>query len=47
MNHYMQANPKGKHGRHTYSLEDYGLTTEQVRERYANYCERFSIPVKS
>jgi hypothetical protein len=47
MNHYMQANPKGKHGHHTYSLEDYGLTTEQVRERYADYCERFSIPVKS
>ena len=47
MNHYMQANPKGKHGHHTYSLEDYGLATEQVRERYADYCERFGIPVKS
>lgn len=47
MNHYMQANPKGKHGSHAYSLEDYGLTREQVRERYRDYCERFAIPVKS
>jgi len=43
----MAANPKGKHGRHTYSLEDYGLTAEQVHARYGDYCERFSIPVKS
>ncbi len=47
MNAYMAANPKGKHGRHTYSLEDYGLTAEQVRARYREYCERFSIAVKS
>lgn len=47
MEAFMAANPKGKHGRHTYSLEDYGLTTEQVHARYGDYCERFSIPVKS
>ena len=47
MNGYMQANPKGKHGRHSYSLEDYGLTREGVRERYGDYCEQFAIPVKS
>ena len=46
MNGYMQANPKGKHGRHSYSLEDYGLTREGVRERYGDYCEKFSIPIK-
>lgn len=47
MNTYMQDNPKGKHGRHTYSLEDYGLTREQVIERYKDYCECFKIPLKS
>jgi hypothetical protein len=47
MEAYMAANPKGKHGRHTYSLENYGLTAGQVHARYRDYCERFSIPVKS
>ena len=46
MENYMQNNPKGKHGKHTYSLEDYGLTKEVVRERYRSYCERFQIPTK-
>lgn len=47
MNAYMQANPKGRHGSHEYSLEDYGLTAEQVRAHFSDYCERFNIPVKS
>ncbi|MFT5481367.1 MAG: hypothetical protein ACI9GW_000008 [Halieaceae bacterium] len=47
MNRYIQDNPKGKHGSHAYSLEDYGLNKEQIRERYKDYCERFAIPVKS
>ena len=41
------ANPKGEHGHHTYSLEDYGPTQEGIRERYRDYCERFAIPAKS
>ena len=47
METYMAENPKGKHGRHTYSLEDYGLSREQIRERYRDYCERFGVPVRS
>jgi len=47
MKDYMQANPKGKHGRHTYSLADYGLSDKQVRAHFKDYCERFGIPVKS
>ncbi len=46
MDAFMQANPKGKHGGHSYSLEDYGLNKEQVRARYRDYCERFNIAVK-
>jgi len=39
-------NPQGKHGKHVYSLEEFGLTAEGVRRHYRDYCERFSIPLK-
>jgi hypothetical protein len=40
---HMDANPKGMHGSHDYALEDYGMTTQQIRERFAPYVERFDI----
>jgi len=40
---HTMANPKGRHGAHEYSLDDWGLTKEQVRERFAPYAERFGI----
>jgi len=43
---YMAANPKGKHGKHSYSLEEYGLTREGVRAEFADYIEQFGIPLK-
>lgn len=46
MSNYMQQNPQGKHGRHTYSLEDYGLTRGQVRDHFRDYCEKFNIPIR-
>lgn len=46
MNDFMANNPKGKFGKHEYSLEEYGLTKDIVRERFADYCERFNIPCK-
>ncbi len=46
MNNYMANNQQGKHGKHTYSLEDYGLSKELIRARYKDYCERFKIPTK-
>jgi hypothetical protein len=39
----LDANPQGKHGKHDYRLEDYGLTTAQVRSHFADYVERFQI----
>jgi hypothetical protein len=39
----LTANPKGKHGRHDYRLEDYGLTAEGVQAHLADYIERFAI----
>lgn len=46
MDAYMAANPKGKHGKHDYSLERYGLTREGVHAAFADYIERYRIPVK-
>ncbi|MFT4053064.1 MAG: sulfotransferase [Novosphingobium sp.] len=46
MQAYMAANPKGKHGTHDYSLERYGLTREGVHAVFADYIERYRIPVK-
>jgi len=46
MTAYLAQNPKGKHGKHEYSLEEYGLTRQQVRARFRDYCERFGIPCK-
>lgn len=39
-------NPQHKHGKHRYSLAEFGLTAEGVRQRYRDYCERFAIPLK-
>jgi len=43
MREHMRANPKGKHGKHEYSLDEYGLDPSQVRRRFAAYAERFAI----
>lgn len=39
----LAANPKGKHGKHDYSLEEFGLTAEGVKAHFADYCARFGI----
>jgi hypothetical protein len=35
------ANPRAKHGRHEYALEEFGLSEAGVRERFRAYQERF------
>jgi hypothetical protein len=40
---HVAANPKGKHGEHSYSLEAYGLDPDGVRARFSSYIERFGI----
>lgn len=47
MQAYLARNPKGKHGRHEYTLEEFGLSARQIRERFGEYSERYSIPAKS
>ena len=44
---YMADNPQGKHGKHSYSLEEYGLTREGVQAQFRDYIERFDIPTKA
>jgi hypothetical protein len=38
---WLAANPADKHGRHTYALEDYGLTKERVQSVYADYIDTY------
>jgi len=40
---HIEANPKGRHGKHVYDLEDWGLRHEDVIRRFAPYIERFEI----
>lgn len=46
MQGYLDANPKGKHGKHEYDLAEFGLSREGVHERFKSYIERYDIPVK-
>jgi Sulfotransferase family len=45
MRNLLANNPQGKHGRHIYSLEEFGLTAAGVRQHFREYCERFDIPL--
>lgn len=42
---YAAEHPMGKHGKHDYRLEEYGLTEKQILDRFAFYIERFSVPL--
>ncbi len=45
MQRFLAANPKNKHGVHSYTLEQFGLSHSTLTERFRSYCERFRIPV--
>lgn len=47
MQRFLTANPKNKHGVHSYTLEQFGLSREAEAARFRNYCERFAIPKQS
>ena len=47
MQAYLADNQKGKHGKHSYDLAEYGLTRDGVHERFKSYIERYDIPVKA
>ena len=43
----LAANPQGKHGKHEYRLEDYGLSRGEVYEHFRDYIERYDIAIKA
>jgi hypothetical protein len=43
MQAHVGDNPKGKHGSHAYALEEWGLSADAVRDRFAAYIERFGL----
>jgi hypothetical protein len=47
MQSFLDANPKNKHGVHSYTLEQFGLSRAAQMERFRSYCERFDIPVRA
>jgi hypothetical protein len=38
---FVAGNPQHKHGQHRYSADDFGLYDRQIRQRFAEYLERF------
>ncbi len=40
---WLAANPRGKHGKHHYRLEDYGITLADVNELFGEYVERYGL----
>lgn len=42
MRNWLAGNPQHKHGKHSYRLEDYGLSAEQVDARFARYKQRYA-----
>jgi len=40
---FLQEFPRGRFGRHDYSLPEFGLDAEEERARYRGYCERFGL----
>ena len=47
MRRMLADNPQGKHGKHAYTLAEFGLTAEGVRKHFRDYCECFKIPMKN
>ena len=41
---YLRAKPRGRHGGHSYRIEDLGLDRAEMRRSFANYMRYFNIP---
>src|SRR6185295_4702444 len=44
---YVAAHPKGRFGTHEYSFAAFGLDAGELTERFAEYTDRYGIPVES
>ena len=45
MQAHVDANPKGKHGKHEYNLAEFGLTREMIEKRFAFYTSAGRWPI--
>lgn len=45
MQAHIDANPKGKHGKHEYDLAEYGLTADLIADRFAFYTSDSRWPI--
>ena len=43
MRSFLANNPRGKHGSHSYEIEDFGMTLGQIRERFESYCNAYDV----
>ena len=43
MRRFLAQHPKDKHGRHSYTLAEFGLDPDEESARYRSYCERFGL----
>lgn len=43
MGAWQAANPQGRHGEHRYSAARFGLSEEEIAERFAPYLQRFGV----
>jgi hypothetical protein len=43
MMQWLAENPRGRHGKHEYRLEDYGITRAEVEELFGPYMQRYGL----
>lgn len=43
MQAWLGNHPQGKHGKHTYQLDDYGISRSQVNTLFSSYAERYNL----
>jgi hypothetical protein len=41
---YLDAKPRGRHGKHAYSINDLGLDLAEMRTKFADYMNHFNVP---
>jgi hypothetical protein len=46
MQAWLDANPVGKHGKHEYCLQDYGIERAEVEQLFAAYVERYGLSLE-
>lgn len=44
METFLEANRQGKHGKHQYTAEEFGMSADRIRAEFADYMTRYAIP---